>query len=247
MHKSLMLSMGLAVLWSAAGCAPQPRLAAVDAGTQTAQRLESSQPGQAPLRYLLYLPPEYALSRRAWPMVLFLHGAGERGDDLERVKVHGLPKLVAQGRDFPFIIVSPQCPAGQRWQPEPLLRLLDRIEADYRVDRRRQYVTGLSMGGYGTWQLILAQPERFAAAAPICGRSSPELAPAIAHLPLWVFHGERDNIVPFHHSQQMVDALRAAGGNVRFTAYPQAGHDSWTETYNNPELYAWLLAQRRKR
>ncbi len=182
-------------------------------------------------------------------MLIFLHGSGERGNDLEKVKVHGPPKLVAEGKQFPFIIVSPQCPTEERWAYPAGLDLLDAIlnevSEKYRVDETRMYVTGLSMGGEGTWALAIAYPKRFAAIAPVCGRSFPERAERIKNLPTWVFHGAKDNVAPLEHSEKMVEALKKSGNAVRFTIYPEANHDSWTETYNNPELFEWLLKQQR--
>jgi predicted peptidase len=198
------------------------------------------------LRYLLYLPPGYdADQEKRWPLVLFLHGAGERGEDLNRVKRQGLARRIEEGAAFPFIAVSPQCGSRRWWQTDELSALLDEIERDYRVDPNRIYVTGPSMGGYATWALAAAQPKRFAAIVPICGGGEVDTAPAIAHLPAWVFHGAQDHVVPLSESESMVNALRAHGGNPRFTVYPEANHDSWTQTYNNPELYEWLLAQKR--
>jgi predicted peptidase len=200
------------------------------------------------LRGLLYLPPGHgAEPDRRWPLVLSLHGAGERGSDLELVKVHGIPRRIVEGRDFPFIVIAPQCPALARWQPDQLLALLDEIDATHAVDPDRVYVTGISMGGFGTWALAIAAPDRFAAIVPICGGGNPDQVCRIAHVPVWAFHGALDDVVPRQYSDEMVEALRACGGNVRYTVYPHAGHDSWTETYENPELYAWLLAQVRSR
>jgi predicted peptidase len=196
--------------------------------------------------YLLYLPEAYTVDpERRWPLMLFLHGAGERGDNLARIKVYGPPKLLESKRDFPFVVVSPQCPARERWRPDLLAALLDEIEATYRIDADRISVTGLSMGGFGAWALAIAQPQRFAAIVPICGGGKPDEVAAIKHVPAWVFHGARDKIVPLESSTMMVEALRAAGGDVRFTVYPELGHDSWTVTYANPELYTWLLEHRR--
>ena len=221
------------------------------------------QPGQRPqsvtvttgsertvrMSFWLYLPPGYP-GRERWPLILFLHGAGERGDDLERVKIHGPPKRIDAGEvSFPFVIVSPQCPAEGWWsdddQIERLDALLEQVVDRYRIDPERLYVTGLSMGGYGTWALAARYPRRFAAIAPICGGGDPAAADRLAHLPVWVFHGARDPVVPLAASQEMVDALEAAGGTVNFTVYPEAGHDSWTKTYNEPKLYKWFLQHRR--
>lgn len=193
--------------------------------------------------YLLYLPKDYSENNESFPLVLFLHGAGERGNDLEKVKVHGLPRLINEGKEFPFIVVSPQCPEDMFWSTDVLSALLDEIEANYRVDKNRIYVTGLSMGGNGTWSLALAEPNRFAAIAPVCGWSVPSVACTIKHLPIWVFHGAKDDVVPISASEIMVERLKSCDGNVKFTVYPEANHDSWTETYNNEELYKWFLEQ----
>ncbi len=181
----------------------------------------------------------------SWPLLLFLHGAGERGDDLDLVKKHGPPMLIEQGQEFPFIVVSPQCPTNRRWEPFELATLLDEIVEKYQVDEDRIYVTGLSMGGFGTWSLAAYQPDRFAALAPICGGGEPIMARLLRPIPTWVFHGAKDPIVPLERSTAMVEAIKAAGGDVKFTIYPDAGHDSWTESYANPELYEWLLQQKR--
>jgi predicted peptidase len=177
---------------------------------------------------------------------MFLHGAGESGSDLEKVKVHGPPKLIAQGKDFPFIVVSPQCPSIQEWWNRDTLNvILDEVIAKHRVDEDRVYLTGLSMGGYGTWELATRFPQRFAAIAPICGGGLPRFAPRLKGVGVWVFHGAKDGVVKQDESDEMVAALRAANVPVEYTIYPEAGHDSWTETYNNPKLYEWLLQHRR--
>jgi predicted peptidase len=207
------------------------------------------------INYLLFLPKGYsAESEKRWPLMLFLHGAGERGSDISKVAVHGPPKTVTRNPDFPFILVSPQCPEGERWSNEPLMALLDDVIGRHAVDTNRIYLTGLSMGGYGTWNLGMAYPERFAAIAPICGGgeriavllASREKAPALKALGVWAFHGAKDPVVPLEESQRMVDALKRIGvADVKFTVYPEAGHDSWTRTYKNPELYEWFLKHER--
>jgi pimeloyl-ACP methyl ester carboxylesterase len=198
------------------------------------------------LKYLVYLPGDYTSSEESrWPLILFLHGAGERGDDLEMVKKHGPPKLVEEGKEFSFIIVSPQCPLGQWWSAELLNRLLDKIITEYRIDEDRVYLTGLSMGGFGTWDLASKYPDRFAAIAPICGGSHPELAWNMRHIPAWVFHGEKDEVVPVGLSKIMVGAMKKYNPEVLLTLYPEATHDSWTETYDNQELYEWFLQHKR--
>ena len=196
------------------------------------------------LKYLLYLPPDYA-HQQAWPLMLFLHGAGERGDNLEALKQHGPPKLIEAGRDFPFIVVAPQCPRDRWWEPFELAALLDEITDKYKVDPDRIYLTGLSMGGFGTWALAAYQPKRFAALVPICGGGDPTTTRRFSSVPTWAFHGAKDQTVPLARSQAMVDALRKNGSPVRFTIYPDADHDSWTRTYANPELYDGLHQQKR--
>lgn len=224
---------------------------------QTAQKFKKRVTRELSANYLLYLPAEYnADANKRWPLMLFLHGAGERGTNLSAVAVHGPPKLVKQKRDFPFIIVSPQCPAGERWSNETLLALLEEVTSKFKVDTNRIYLTGLSMGGYGTWALGIAEPTRFAAIAPICGggETIPILIAAtrkkeqLKKLPVWVFHGAKDPVVKLEESERMVNALKRIGSeNVELTVYPEATHDSWTETYNNPKLYDWFLSHSLKR
>ncbi|WP_100899512.1 dienelactone hydrolase family protein [Nostoc flagelliforme] len=156
------------------------------------------------------------------PTILFLHGAGQRGSNLDDVKKYGVPKIVEQQADFPFIVISPQSPRGEYWNVERLSILLDQVIASYPVDPDRLYLTGLSMGGYGTWHLAAAQPERFAAIAPICGGGNPQAARNLKNLPVWAFHGAKDNVVPLSESEIMVSALKARDGNVKFTVYPEA-------------------------
>jgi predicted peptidase len=198
-------------------------------------------------RFLLYLPDGYDTLGRQWPLLLFLHGLGEGGDMLELVKTHGPPRMIEYDHKFPFIVASPQCPAGTRWsdQVETLDMLLDRLVEEFRIDTSRIYVTGLSMGGQGTWDLAFAYPDRFAAIVPLCGRTRPEKAALIRELPVWVFHGMKDDVIPFSESENMVNALKELGSPVKFTVYPEANHDVWTETYQNPELWEWLKMQQK--
>ena len=206
-------------------------------------------------RYLSYVPKDYnGKAGKRWPLMLFLHGAGERGTNLQRVAIYGPPRRVKEGKEFPFILIAPQCPEGERWQDDALLKLLDHVVHNYAVDTNRVCLTGLSMGGFGTWKLGVAPPERFAAIVPICGGGETidvllagrERAAALKSLPVWAFHGAKDPVVPLEESERMVNALKKLGGKeVKLTVYPGAQHDSWTETYNNPELYEWLLKHSR--
>lgn len=198
--------------------------------------------------YLLFRPRGYEELEQQWPLILFLHGSGERGDNLERVKIQGIPKMLEQEKhqNFPFIVVSPQCPEGETWSAELLSAFLDRVMDAYFVDRSRVYLTGLSMGGHGTWNLAAAQPQRFAAAVPIAGRKNPVTANTLKDLPIWAFHGARDRRVPIKESEAMVEAIKACNGKVKFTVYPEADHvESWEQAYSNPSLYDWLLQHRR--
>ncbi|WP_199188690.1 MULTISPECIES: dienelactone hydrolase family protein [Pirellulaceae] len=195
--------------------------------------------------FLLYLPKGYEQQQK-WPLVLFLHGAGERGDDLSLVKKHGPPKLIENGKDFPFIVVSPQCPKGTWWVTEDVVALMKHIMQIHNVDKNRVYITGLSMGGRGTWQVAGAMADEVAAIAPICGPSDVTVVEKIAHLPIWVFHGGKDSAVNISNSEEMVKLLKEKGNEAKFTIYPEAGHDSWTETYDNEELYKWLLSHELK-
>lgn len=214
---------------------------------QSAQVFKAKVDGKDVQRdYLLYIPKTYNNEKdKKWPLLIFLHGSGERGDNVNRVKVHGPPKQAAAGKDLPFVVVSPQCPKGVWWSPEVQIALLDEICKTHRIDKDRVYLTGLSMGGYGTWTIACKYPDRFAATVPICGGGNPKDAAKMKGIPTWVFHGDADRAVPVKRSQDMVDALKKAGGNVKLTIYPGVGHDSWTRSYDNPDLYKWLLAQRR--
>jgi len=201
-----------------------------------------------PLRYLVHVPPAAEKDKaKRWPTILFLHGAGERGDDLELVKKHGPPKIVQTRKDFPFIVISPQCPRGTWWSMPALNDLLDEVAARYPIDPDRIYLTGLSMGGFGSWALATEYPKRFAAVVPICGGGDRRDVERLKDVPIWVFHGGKDGVVPVERTEEMVEALREVHGRVRFTVYPDAGHDSWTKTYDDEELYEWLLRQRRGR
>jgi predicted peptidase len=195
-------------------------------------------------RYHVYIPDGYTDTTK-FPLLLFLHGAGERGDNLDRVKWHGLDNMLTAIDPFPFIVISPQVPEGELWDSETLNALLDVVTEKLSVDANRIYVTGLSMGGNGTWMVITDYPERFAAAIPICGWGERLIVHKAQPVPVWAFHGDADQVIPLSRSEEMVEALRRAGGDASLTVYPGVGHDSWTETYRNPEIYTWLLEQRK--
>jgi len=230
-------------------------VAAADAPRQVVGQFDFTQTISATYPFLLYVPRGYdASGSKKWPLVLFLHGAGERGTDPSKVAFHGPPKLVANGQDLPFVLVSPQCPPNRRWDDDVLLVLLDRIVATHAIDTNRVVLTGLSMGGYGTWSLGVRNPERFAALAPICGGGrtidvllADDRAKELKAMPVWAFHGAADNVVPLSESQSMVTSLQRLGSKAsRLTVYPGVGHDSWTRTYEDPEFMKWLLAQTRE-
>ncbi|MBU0494605.1 MAG: prolyl oligopeptidase family serine peptidase [Chloroflexi bacterium] len=205
------------------------------------------------LAYLLFLPRTYwTQPAKKWPLILFLHGSdGRGGSTLISLKSEGIPKLVEQQPNFPFIVVSPRYPEGggdDVWWPhlaDGLAALLTKITAEYAVDPDRVYLTGFSMGGYGTWSIAALYPDRFAAIAPVCGGASPDTARALCHVPVWAFHGELDSMVPLIEEQGAVDALQACGGDVQLTIYPGAGHYIWPQTYDNPALYTWFLEHAR--
>ena len=202
------------------------------------------------LNYLLFLPEGYQTKsenpNKSWPLMIFLHGAGERGSDLEQVKAWGPPKRVENEVDFPFVLVSPQCPRGQFWNTDHLLQLVQATIETHNVDPDRVYLTGLSMGGYGSWALAAEAPELFSAVAPICGGGDPRTADQLKDLPIWVFHGDDDGVVPLSESKKMVDAVKEVGGeNIKFTIYEGVGHDSWIQAYDDDALYQWLLEQKR--
>lgn len=220
---------------------PQP-------GKQVAQQFTTKDDAgkETTTHYWLYLPANHD-GKTKLPLLLFLHGSGERGDDLAVVKKHGPPKLCESQADWQFITVSPQCAKEQRWDASVLAKLVDHVAGKANADEKRLYVTGLSMGGSGTWALTAAQPQKFAAAVPMCGRGDPATVEKIVSLPIWIFHGEKDAGSPVTLSQTMFDAVKAAGGDkIKLTIDPDAGHDCWTKAYADPALYRWLLEQKKE-
>jgi len=206
------------------------------------------------LQYRIHMPEDLEAGQRV-PLVLFLHGAGERGDDNAAQLVHGVKSIVDYSvrTKQPLILLAPQCPKGSGWggrrnqAPNPLslaLRLVEQSIKTLPVDADRVYITGLSMGGYGTWTAIAQKPTLFAAAMPICGGGSPSDASKLVSVPVWVFHGGADSTVPPERSRAMVEAIQKAGGWPRYTEYAGVGHDSWTQTYADDAALDWLLAQK---
>ena len=219
--------------------------AAAEGGPPTGRsvyRLPLHAPGADHVNYLLYVPPAYGdQPSAAWPLIVFLHGSEQRGDDPSLLA--GMEPLVFadQQTDFPFIVVVPQCPPGTDWQPPMVKSVLDTVEANLRIDRSRVYLTGFSMGGLGTWQTAASFPGTFAAIAPLCGLSDIADVPRLKGLPIWVFHGAQDRNVPVSESLRMVAALRDADIDASLTVYPHLAHDCWTATYGDSRLYFWFL------
>jgi predicted peptidase len=220
--------------------------------------------GGGVLPYLL-LKPARIEPGRTYPLVLFYHGSGQRGDDNRSQWKHGVDvfRQPENRRKYPCFVAAPQCPLERQWvdvpwsadagaQPaepsEPMrlsLELLDALQREFGIDADRLYVTGISMGGYGAWDVITRHPNRFAAAVPVCGGGDETKAHAIARLPVWAFHGDADTVVKPQRSRNMIAAMRQVGGNPRYTEYPGVAHDSWTRAYHEPELLAWMFAQKR--
>lgn len=200
-------------------------------------------------RYAVWVPPEYT-NERAWPAILFLHGKGECGDDgVLHTKV-GLGKAISENPErFPAVVIMPQMPVGSQWVQPGMqtlaLATLDAAEHEYRIDSKRIVLTGLSLGGFGTWALGAKEPERFCALAPVCGGGDPANAPVLARLPIWCFHGDSDPVVPVERSRQMVVAVKVAGGSVQYSEFPGVQHNSWDPAYGDAAVIAWMLAQHR--
>lgn len=215
------------------------------------------------LKYRLMKPKNYD-PKQKYPLVLFLHGAGERGDNNVAQLVHGMNDFAKdENREkYPAFVLAPQCPNDKKWvevdwsadshkqPPEPsetMQRTLDLIAAlkkEFSIDVRRLYVTGLSMGGYGTWDLIQRYPAMFAAAAPICGGGDEAAANLIVKVPIWAFHGDQDKAVKPERSRRMIEAIKKAGGKPLYTEYPGVGHNSWAKAYSDPKLMEWMFAQK---
>lgn len=230
------------LLLSSASFGEQPA-----AGKQVEQSFVYEKNPRHNMGYLLYLPTGYDRTAEKFPLILFLHGSGERGANLAQVKRHGPPKLVEEGMDLPFVVVSPQLSLdNQKFDPHALAALLDAVQKLHRIDETRIYLTGLSMGGGGSWQLAALQPDRFAAVVPICGYTDARDGAKLKRVAVWAIHGDIDGAVPFSETEQMVDAVRTVGGDAKFTIYHGGGHDVWTSTYGMPEFYEWLLRRRRQ-
>jgi predicted peptidase len=206
------------------------------------------------LRYLAYLPASYkGLTSsynkddavKKWPLVIFLHGSGERGSELDLVRKNGLPFELDRRDDTPYIMIAPQCPANERWNVVVLEALLANLLRCYSIDEKRVVVTGLSLGGFGSWAWACEHPERFAGVIPVCGGIEPAKTSTLKGMPIWAFHGDQDKAVPLERGQLAAEAAKKNGADVKFTVYPGVGHNSWEKAYAEPELEAWILARKR--
>lgn len=194
--------------------------------------------------YLLYLPKAYSTSKDLFPVVIYLHGGSQGGRDLTKLKTYGLPHLVDKGRDFPFIIASPQCPDGKFWSTDNWFdSLYAELTTKYRIDQKRVYLTGISMGGYGAWQTAVNYPDKFAAVVPLCGGcdDSTQIC-RIKHIPIWTFHGTADDVIPISETERLVKRLTDCQGQLKFTRLEKEGHGI-QYVYEDNALYAWLLKQ----
>lgn len=238
-------------VWAAALCA-----GCTTAGTEGHEAMKDIQTGFVPVRltvgatriaHSVYVPPDYDPSRK-WPLILFLHGMGERGDDGVVQTEVGIGKALREHPDrFPCIVAMPQCPKDSTWNTRGDIvdAALDHAIKHYAIDPDRVYLTGLSMGGFGTWIHGASRTDVFAAFIPICGGGNASDAPALAKRPVWAFHGANDSVVNPQVSRTMVEAVTAAGGTVKYTEYEGVDHNSWDATYGDPAVIAWLLEQRR--
>lgn len=198
-------------------------------------------------KYCKYLPKDYDETKK-YPLVFFLHGAGERGDDLDVASRHGYMKYVREeGKEYPFIFIAPQCPKGKYWgcYTESLIAFLDCICEELPIDESRIYLTGLSMGGTGAWMLSMAEPERFAAVAPICGSGIYWYGEVLVNTPVYMYHGDCDETVPVAESVNMLNSINKRGGNAQLKICYGVGHNAWDIAYDGDELMNWMLAQRK--
>jgi predicted peptidase len=201
-------------------------------------------------KYVVFVPHSYD-GNRPFPLILFLHGLGESGNDGQRQTKVGLgPAIEKREKTCPFLVIFPQS-QKRTWQAgsEDGLRALDilaEVGKEFRVDPERVYLTGISMGGFGTWSIAAKFPEKWAAIVPVCGGGNPANAARIKDIPCWCFHGQKDNVVPVQRSRSMIKALEQVGGHPKYTEYPGVGHNSWDNTYGTDELYDWMLKQHLK-
>ena len=201
--------------------------------------------------YLLYLPKNYATSNKAYPVVIYLHGSSQKGNDLSKLKTYGLPQLVDKGRDFDFIIASPQCPGNKYWSTDNWFdSLYIDLKSKYKIDVDRVYLTGVSMGGYGTYIVGMDHVDKLAALVPLCGGINDSDTTRVCTLkdtPIWAFHGTADDIINIKETERVVEGLKECGGNIKFTRLENEGHGIQYLYDTNQEIYTWLLQQRRRK
>lgn len=228
------------------------------------EKLEFTDSAGEKLPYRLLRPKGYDPNQK-YPLVVFFHGAGERGTDNTVQLVHGMGDFASDKirESYPAFVIAPQCPDKLQWVEVPwtaeehqmpkepsqplrqTLELVGELQKEFSIDPQRLYITGLSMGGFGVWDAIQRHPDLFAAAAPICSGGDATLAKQIKDVPVWAFHGDEDGVVKVRRSRDMIAGIKAAGGEPKYTEYQGVGHDSWTATFKDPELYKWLFAQKR--
>ncbi|WP_197531310.1 carboxylesterase family protein [Posidoniimonas corsicana] len=197
-------------------------------------------------QYLLYLPDAYSPEGQPWPLVVYLHGSGLRGRDLDLVASEGPPRLAREGEPLPFILASPQCPQNQSFDPKMVRSLVEHVVEQHQIEREKIYLTGYSMGGFGTWQAAAAYPDLFAAFAPLCGGGNPDEAESLAQTPVWAFHGDQDKVVPLEQTTLMTEAVTNAGGEVTLSILPGMGHAICDDVYSDRSLFDWLLTHRKR-
>lgn len=229
-------------------------LAAVAAGAQKTHQptgflFQSIRAAGREYRYTLYVPRDYS-SSRAWPLIVFLHGAGECGTDGQKSAAVGIgPAVMLSPESYPFVILIPQKPdVRDAWEDhdEAVMAMVRSVQASHKIDRDRLYLTGLSQGGHGTWAIGAKHPDVWAAIAPVCGYGDPAVfAQPLSRMPIWCFHGDADSVVPLAQSQKIVEAITAAGGTPKLTSYPGVGHNSWDKAYRDEKLGEWLLSNKR--
>lgn len=214
---------------------------------QHAQHFERSVTRHVTGDFLLYLPAGFdPHDGKKYPLLIFMHGSGESGHDLSRLKGQGPPMIVEARSDFPFIVASPQSPASfAGFDPAMLNAMLDELIERLPIDENRVYLSGLSMGGEWSYGWASMEPNRFAAIAPVSGAWDTDAACALKHTPVWAFHGANDDVVPSSEDEAMIAAINKCGGDARITIYPDVGHGAWIPAYADPRLYEWLLEHRR--
>ena len=199
------------------------------------------------ISFRTYFPEGYELSDEKFPIVFFLHGVGERGNDLDLVETHGIPKLIKKNKKFPFITIAPQCPLFQWWSRPAmtisLINLVEQVTQTYKADKSRVYLTGLSMGGYGSIALANKRPDLFSAMISVCGGADFDNFENLKNLPAWFFHGLEDKVHPASRSEKIYNQLKDINPDIRLTIYDGIDHNSWDITYDNDDIYEWLLSK----